>query len=600
MRTQVRHDLWILAALSLLTLVAMGRVVCCGFVSYDDPLYIVDNEYVRQGLSPESWTWAWSADDRTGNWHPLTWLSLMLDVEMFGVRPLGHHAVNLLIHVLAVCGLYLALSQLTRWQLPSGWAAAAFAVHPVHVESVAWISERKDVLSGLFWMLGLIAYARYTRAASSRGAILWYLSVTVMYGLGLLSKPMMVTFPCVLLLFDAWPLGRIRIASAATADATDNTISITPLPRSGILWCVVEKLPWFVLAALMCVATIKSQGASVISLDEVSRLDRLLHTPNAYVTYLSKTAWPTRLSVFYPRDGFRDSAVCGTLSLGLLLLISVWCWNSRRLFPARLIGWLWFLGTLIPVIGIVQVGHQAIADRYLYLPQIGLLMILAFGFQRIENSIPIAMSDQRRHAALTRWIPVAGLVLIPIYVVLSYVQIGQWRNSTRLYEHAIAVTRNNWQCHFNLGVVFSDAGQHREAIEQYQTVLRLRPSHPKVHNNLGVCLAALGKYDEAIRIYRAGLSVHPQHGGMRMNLGNVLARTGKFEAALMEYVRARQIAPDNLQVLYNLAQCQASAGHMSDAIQTAHYALERLSGTGMPQFRRQIQDQLTEWEHSEE
>lgn len=595
----------VLSGLTALTVLAMGRVLCCGFVSYDDPLYVTDNTFVRQGLTWESWNWAWSADVRTGNWHPLTWLSLMLDVQLFGVRPLGHHAINLLLHVICVACLYMSLSRMTGRRFQSAWVAAIFGVHPVHVESVAWISERKDVLSGLFWVGGMLAYSRYVNARSTRAAVNAYLVVTLMLVLGLLSKPMVVTFPFALLLLDFWPLRRIRlktedvtlIGTNRPGDVSGDTETTAGHLGCKVVTCLLEKLPWMVLSAVMCLVAVRAQGPSVVSLSELSHFDRLLHTPVAYVMYLSKTVWPTNLAVFYPREDFRCSPTIGALSFSLLVAITIWCWRTRNLFPARLVGWLWFLGTLVPVIGIVQVGHQAFADRYLYLPQIGLLIMVSFGLfppkpaTRQHNSVDVGRQP------LSLGMRGVALAIIPVLLGMSFVQIGHWCDSVRLYQHGIAVTRANWLCHFNLGTILSDHGQHAAAIEHYQSVLRYRPDHPKVHNNLGVSLAASGRCDQAIAAFRMGLAIHPWHYGMRMNLGNALARSDRCQEAAEQYATARQLNPNDLQLLHNLALCQANSGMTNAAIRTAREALSAFPARNdKPHFRRSLQERLAEWE----
>jgi protein O-mannosyl-transferase len=514
----------------------------------------------------------------------------MLDAQLFGLRPAGFHAVNLVLHVLVVCSLYRVLSLTTGNQLRSAWVAVIFGIHPVHVESVAWISERKDVLSGLFWMLALLAYVRYVQADSRREAFRNYIAVTLMFGLGLLSKPMVVTFPFVLPLLDFWPLRRWHIGQHG------KSIPPVAMLRQRLFYSFLEKLPWCALSAIMCAVTIKSQGAAVVSLNELSQKDRLLHTPVAYMVYLSKTVWPVDLAVFYPREVSRDSVFASALSVCLLTCITAVCWSSRKYAPARIVGWLWFLGTLVPVIGIVQAGNQAFADRYLYLPQVGLLILLCFGISPIRNAT-CAPEPGKSHCFLrTHWWQAGGMVILPLFVVLSHIQVGYWRDSFRLYEHALSVTRDNWQCHFNLGAVLSEAGRHAEAIPHYQSVLRLRPLHPKIHKNLGVSLVASGNLSEAIRVYRDGLALHPENTGLRMNLGNALARAGEFDTALAEYRKAELQDPHNLQLLFNLSQCMAISGNKSEAIKTARRALELPVDSKQRQFHQQIQRQVAEWE----
>ena len=404
--------------------VVFGQTLRHEFVNYDDDEYVYDNPRVALGLTDEGIQWAFT-HVHADNWHPLTTLSHMLDCEIYGLQPWGHHLTNVLLHAAAAILLFLALRRLTSALWPSAVVAAVFAIHPLHVGSVAWISERKDVLSGVFFMLVLWAYACYAR--SERRTWGQYILVVVLFALGLMCKPTLVTLPFVLLLLDYWPLG--RFASKGRND------------RAGWRSLVLEKIPFFVLSAASCVVTILAQGRTLIPMHELTFAERVGNAAVAYVVYLGQTIYPVRLAVVYPYPAGHVNIAQAILAFLFLGIISVIFFLWRKKYPFLLIGWLWFLGMLVPMIGLVQVGPQPHADRYTYLPQIGLCVLAIWGAAelsakwRVPHQVTAAIAS----------------VVIGGFMLLSYFQASNWQNSETLWSQALANTANNHIAENNLG-----------------------------------------------------------------------------------------------------------------------------------------------------
>lgn len=450
-------------SLALLTLATYLPVLAHGFIRFDDPLYVTRNHHVQAGLSWEGIAWAFSANVAS-NWHPLTLLSHMLDCELFGMDPLGHHLTSLLLHAVSVVLLFEALRRMTGCVWRSAFVAALFAVHPTHVESVAWIAERKDVLSGFFWMLTLLAWVCYVRQPSPKR----YAAVALALAAGLLSKPMVVTLPFVLLLLDVWPLRR--------------TIRIQ------------EKLPLFALAAASCVATVIAQSGAIGLASRFPLRLRLANAVLSYVAYLGKTVLPTRLAVFYPMpDEFPAWKVAGAALL--LAVLTVLACRAGRSFA---VGWLWFLGALVPVIGIVQVGGQAMADRYTYLPTIGLFLIAAWGLPR--------------RAA---WVAV---VVVLALAAGTRLQLRYWEDSESLFRHAAAVTERNFIAHLNLAQIHAERGEHGPALEHFRTTLEIRPGMWQAQASLGNTLRRWGRPDKALPHLRNAVRLRPHDPRLRRAL----------------------------------------------------------------------------------
>ncbi len=539
------------AGLVVLTAIVFGATADHGFVNYDDEPYVLENPHVARGLTVEGLRWAFT-QSHVSNWHPLTWLSHMADVELFGLtHPGGHHLTSVLLHAATAVVLFLVLLQMTAAGWPSAFAAALFAVHPLHVESVAWIAERKDVLSGLFFVLTVAAYVGYVRRPPS---VPRYLLVAGLFTLGLLSKPMLVTLPFVLLLLDYWPLERLSIETpphAAPVAQRRRLAVVTPL--------VLEKLPLFALAIAAAVVTYVVQDSARGSLSHLTVWSRVANALNSYVAYLWMFVYPARLAVFYPHPGdalpsWRTVGAC--LVLGLVSAAAlIW----RRRHPYLLVGWLWYLGMLVPVIGFVQVGSQAMADRYTYLTQIGLYIAAAWGAMHVAGTSPSR-----------RWIcGVAACVVILILSAAASRQVWYWHDSETLWNHALVSTARNHEAHNHLARALALRGEADQAISHYRQALEIRPDFVEAHNNLGNALASRGDSAAALAHYRTALNLKPDYVEAHNNLGLALADRGQLEAAIAEYRRALTFDPDFAAAHYNLGNALAARDDIDGAI--AHY-----------------------------
>jgi Flp pilus assembly protein TadD len=507
------------------------------YLNLDDDVYVVENPHVRDGLSVEGIAWAFTRTHEA-YWLPLTWISLMADVELYGVRAGPHLLTNAALHVVAAVLLYGLLLTTTGAAGASAWVAAVFAVHPIHVESVAWVSQRKDVLSTLFWMLTALGYVRYTR----RPGMARYLGVLIAFSLGLLAKPTLVTLPFVLLLLDYWPLGR--------ADA-------------GFKRLVVEKLPLAAIAAAASVVTLATQtkAGAVHALGETDVAMRLGNVAAGYLRYLGKLVCPSNLTLFYPLAPIPvDVAAGAALAIGAATVAAV---ALRRRAPYAAVGWAWYLGVLVPVIGFVQVGGQALADRYVYLASIGPTIALAWGLAWAVSARPTAA----RALAAVAAISVVGMAL------LSHRQVGYWRDSIVAFERAVAVTENNFLAHNNLGEALARAGRTEEAGEHYAKAVRIHPGYPPARNNLGTYLAKQGRYAEATEHFEAALRIDPQLSAAENNLATIHARSGRSELAIEHYRRALAVDPHNAHAHSGLADVLLRAGRRHEAASAYRAAL---------------------------
>ena len=582
------------ALLLLAVALVFGQTVRHEFIDYDDHDYVGDNPQVARGFTASGIAWAFTRF-HSSNWHPLTWLSHMLDCQLYGLNyPGGHHLTNVLLHAASAALVFLVLRQITGDLWPSAFAAALFAIHPLHVESVAWVAERKDVLSGLFFMLTLAAYADYARRPFSLPR---YLLVTVLFVLGLMAKPMLVTLPFVLLLLDYWPLGRISCRGAFGAgkssspgalreplqnsddrrqafDSVRNPPfsrqSVSPTPQSPALGRgVLEKLPWLVLTAVSCAVTYAAQGTAGSICQRLPLGPRIANALVSCATYLIQFFHPVRLAVFYPYP--QDSLPIGKIAgSGLLLAgISLAVLACRRKCPYLLVGWLWYLGMLVPVIGLVQVGSQSMADRYSYLPQIGLYIALAWGAERAS-----------RDWACRRWVGgAAATIVLASLACRAWQQASYWKNEETLWTHALACTAENYLARNGLGTVAAERGQIDEAVAQYRRAVKLEPNYELAHYNLGLVLAGREQVEEAIAQFQKALEIKPDHVAALNNLAWILAtypdarfRDGRRAVTLAQ--RARELSSSDANTLDTLAAACAEAGRFGEAVQTAHRALD--------------------------
>lgn len=507
------------------------------FVSFDDYAFVVDNPHVTAGFTADSLRWALAdAYDAAGG--PLTWLSHMLDVELFGTSPGGHHLQSVLLHAANTVLLLLALWQMTGSVWRSAFMAALFGVHPMHVESVAWVSERKDVLAGMFWLLAMWAYVRYVRQPRA----VRYVLVAVLLTLGLLAKPMVATLPLILLLLDAWPLERATISWAGRARW--RTLAIEKMPLVGI---AVSFLIWTFFAQ-------RGIGA-VVSLEALSFPARVANALTSFVVYVDKLIWPSGLAVFYPFP--RAASIWWPLAgAGFLIAACMLAWRCASRRPQLLVGWLWYVITLMPVIGLVQVGSHAMADRFTYLPSIGLFLIVAWEGPRV-----LSMIVRWRHAATA-----AGLVLVVAFAVVARRQVGYWQTSETLWGRALAVTTGNYRAHAGLAEV--RAGQNRidEAIAHYSEALRLAPDEADWHVNLGLLLVRNGDIARAADSFNRAVRLRPRDAESQNNLGAMLARLNRTSEAVAAYTRALEIRPQYALARRNLGLALAAQGDVPAGI----------------------------------
>jgi Flp pilus assembly protein TadD len=565
--SNVRPDLLICLMLVTLTLAVYWQVRHHSFVNFDDGLYVTDNYHVRAGLSLASVKWALT-ETETANWHPLTRLSHMLDVQFFGMNAGAHHMTSMYFHLANTLLLFFVFKRMTGCLWQSGLVAALFALHPLHVESVAWVSERKDVLSTFFWLLTMGGYVLYVE----RPGKIRFLIPLLFFALGLMAKPMLVTLPFVLLLMDYWPLGRfggamMPFGSTDVSNRSDNPhpASLIAQPVNGrqrelILRLVIEKIPFFALSAASCWMTIHAQQGkgAVASLERFPIVVRITNALVSYVKYIAKTIWPENLASYYPHPGI--ASWWWVLGAGLLLVaVSIPAIRTIRQWPWFMVGWLWFLGTLVPVIGFLQVGAQAMADRYTYVPLIGLFIITAWGF-------PELIAGWRHKKKLLAW---AGAFLLITLMVSSWFQVRHWKNSIALYEHALHVTKNNYFAHDGMGLLLASRGKKDEAIHHYSAALRIRPDFAEAHNHLGNVLKTKGITAEATDHYREALRIKPEYADAYCNLGHILAGQGKLADAVKQYSVALKLRPEYPKAHYHLASVLMNQGKIDEAI--AHY-----------------------------
>lgn len=538
----------IICILLVMAVIAVyGQVIQHQFVSFDDYLHIVDNPHVREGLTLQGLKWAFTTN-HAGNWQPMTWISHMLDCELYGLNPAGHHWINLQFHILNTLLLFILLQQMTGAVWRSAFVATLFALHPLHVESVAWIAERKDVLSTFFGILTIIAYQCYVKKLH----FVRYSIVMLLFCLGLMAKPMLITLPFLLLLLDFWPLNRFQHTQGALQP--ENRV---PLYRQRFFRLVLEKIPLLIPVIISVLLTFWSQQSykAVGSLEAYPVNVRIANALVSYVMYLVKGFWPVKLAVFYPHSG-------GTLkwwqtfgSAFLIVGASIWAVRMSRRYAYLAVGLFWYLGTLIPVIGLVQVGVQGMADRYTYIPLIGIFIIIVWGAADLV--------DRWRYKKMILAVA-AGVGIFPLAVV-AWFQVGYWENSLTLFKRAISVTKDNWLAHNSLGVALSKTGKFDEAIYHFHRTLSIRPKDAMAYNNLGSTLAMKGELDEAILNFRKAVAITPGYVKALDNLGKALFSQKKYDEAYPYFRRALQLKPDCASAHYHLGKLLFEQGEVEEA-----------------------------------
>jgi len=534
-RTNWPSAVWKMAGIVILLAglvwLVFGQTLRHQFVNFDDGAYVYRNPAVARGISSEAITWAFT-HVVAANWHPLTMLSHMLDCSLYGVAPGGHHLTNVLLHTTAAIMLFLVFWSMTEALWRSAFVAAVFAVHPLHVESVAWIAERKDVLSGVFFMLTIGLYVHYAR----RPTALRYLSVLACFALGLAAKPMLVTLPFVLLLLDYWPLGRFR------------TSTVTKL--------ITEKIPLFILTVAACVETLLSQHQSIDLIKTMSLGARVANAFVAVMIYMGQTFWPTNLAVFYPHPE-RNIPLWQVVSgVGFFTLTSAAALALRKAAPYFMVGWFWYAGMLLPVIGIVQVGIQGHADRYMYLPQIGLTIIVTWGVAAVSKNW-----QYRRE-----FLSILCLAIIALLVYSDRLQATYWQDSLSLWEHAAAVTPDNETVREHLSDAYLEKGLTDDAITQAKHALRVLPDSADAQGTLGAALARKGELNDALVHLRRALELNPQLIRAHYNIGNVLAEEGNIDEAITNYEAEIRIYPSFVEGHNNLARALFGKGDISTAM----------------------------------
>jgi protein O-mannosyl-transferase len=555
--TPGRSDLLIILGLAVVTLAIYAQMIGHQFITLDDDAYITQNAMVNRGVTLAGVAWAFTTLDQ-GNWHPLTWIAHMMDSQLFGMNAGGHLLVNALIHVANTLLVFWFLFRTTHARWPSALVAALFALHPLHVESVAWAAERKDTLSTFFGLLSLIAYVRYAEAPSIRR----YAWVAIMLALGLLAKPMLVTWPFVMLLLDYWPLRRFNGQPARRSFGGGGWSVARRL--------VVEKIPLFALVAVSAVITTlaQSHGGAVRTFQDFPTALRLANALVSYVKYLLRTFWPNDMAVYYPYTTAGTPAWQIICAAFLLIGITALCFFQRKLRPYLVVGWLWFLGTLVPVIGIVQVGGQTMADRYFYIPSIGLFIVIAFGLADVARSWRVAPS-------LRTGIAVAVLLIL---ATLTNAQIHRWSDSVTLFKHTLAVTPPNLMIENNLGSALSRIERHDEAAAHFEKALEIIPANYDsllydLLLNMGVSRFYQNRLPETIEYCQSALRLRPDAPKAHDLMGMALAMQGQGEAALDEMRRAAELAPNDADIQKDLGVTLARLGRTSEAIDRFHEAL---------------------------
>jgi tetratricopeptide (TPR) repeat protein len=535
-----KRDFLISLLLVCTTLAIFWQIVYCDFTNYDDNQYVTENRHVQNGLTSENVAWAFTSCEPS-YWMPLSWLSFMLDFELYGLNPMGYHWTNLLLHIANTLLLFLIFKRMTGAVWKSAFIAALFGLHPLNVESVAWVAERKNVLSTFFWMLTVLTYLYYVARPSLRR----YLLIFFTFAFGLMAKPIIVTLPFVLLLLDYWPLQRLQSDQWLNGNGTPRSRSQShSRQRWSPLRLVLEKVPFFVLAAITSVLTflVQHNSGAAKSVELFPLKDRIANALVSYVAYIGKMIWPQNLAVFYPHPG---SGLPLWQIVGAVLLlagITILATGVTRRHPFILVGWLWYLGTLVPVIGLVQSGDQGMADRFTYVPLIGLFVIIAWGVPRL-----MAGWHYGRFALVSS----AGTVIL-LLAICTTMQLRHWKNDTTLFTHALRVTENNFLAHHNLGSALARQGRYEEATAHFMETLRISPNHVTGHYNLGLALAKQGRLDEAIAQYSAALRLKPDYPEALNGLGVVLARQGKLKDAIAHFTAALQVKPDYAPARGNL------------------------------------------------
>jgi Tfp pilus assembly protein PilF len=540
------------------TALAFWQVGSSGFINLDDTPYVTGNSHVRQGITGRGLIWAFTTG-HASNWHPLTWISHMVDVQFFGLRPTWHHLTNLLFHIASTVLLFFVLHRMTKALWKSAFVAALFALHPLHVESVAWVAERKDVLSTFFWVVTMGAYAGYVE----RPGLKRYLTVCGCFVLGLLSKPMLVTLPFVLLLLDYWPLGRL----SQEGTAVFRWATIRPL--------LVEKVPFFLLAGFSCVVTYYVQQQAMPLAESLPLTARLANALVAYAANMGKMVWPVDLAVLYPHPGWWPfwKVGVGAVILALFAFLAV---GAGKRHPYVPVGWLWYTGTLIPVIGIVQVGSQAMADRYTYIPLVGLFIVVVWGIPELLARLP------RRREAL---VALSALCLVCLFL-RTWKQVSYWHNDITLYNHTLAVTDRNGPIRVNRGIAYWASRNYNAAIADFNKAIEINPGMAHAYLNLGVAYNSLRDHTRAIEAFNKAQAINPKYAAVYLNRGLAYETMGNHVRAIADFSRAIEVNPELAIAYDNRGAAYGVMGNHVRAIADFNKAIEVDPGYAVAYYNR--------------
>jgi protein O-mannosyl-transferase len=579
--------------LAAATLVAFWQVHHCDFTNYDDDTYVTRNSHIQDGVTIKAIRWAFTTG-YANFWHPMTWLSHMLDVQLFGLNPRGHHLTNLLFHIANTLLLFFVFHRMTSALWKSAFIAALFALHPLHVESVAWVAERKDVLSTFFWILTMGAYIFYVE----RPGMQRYLAVLVFFALGLMAKPMLVTLPLVMLLLDYWPLRRLQETKSAPNIRPEGKAPAVAGKRKGksekkhggkgavkaaehpakteergerkydwalIRFLLREKIPFFALTVFSSIVAFIAQqeGGAVSTIEGLPLGVRLANAFVSYTIYIGKMIWPSNLAAYYPHPGWWPLWQVGGAVLLFLAVTFIVIRGAKR-FPYLPVGWLWYVGTLVPVIGLVQVGGHARADRYTYIPLIGLFIMVAWG-------IPEFLKGWRyRKAAL--WL--SSALSLSCLSIVTWTQVGYWQNNFTLFEHTLKVTDRNVVAYNNRGNAYWSLGNYRQALEDYAKVIELNPKLPEAYNNRGAAYQNLGNYRQAIEDYTKAIEVKPKYAEAYNNRGGAYAILGNYRQAIEDCTKAIELNPKYAGAYNRRGNAYGSLGNYRQAIEDYSKAIE--------------------------
>jgi tetratricopeptide (TPR) repeat protein len=561
--------------LAVVTFIAFYQITQSEFINYDDGEYVTENKHIRGGLTVEGMVWAFTAG-HSGNWHPLTWISHMVDVQIFGLHPGWHHLINLLFHLANTLLLFFILCRMTRALWQSAFVAALFALHPLHVESVAWVAERKDVLSTFFWMLTMGTYVFYV----ARPGLIRYLVVILFFTLGLMAKPMLVTLPFILLLLDYWPLQRplqkepsrkvLPLPKKEKSKGVPTALG-GPVQPAGSQWSLVypllvEKIPFFILAIFSSIITylVQSQGGAVSSLQTLPLGARIANAFIAYIAYIAKMIWPMNLAVLYPHPGSRPFWQVLGAAIALILL-TVLVFRRAKKHPFGVVGWLWYLISLVPVIGIIQVGSHSMADRYTYVPLIGLFVIVAWGITELTRSWPYR----------TQTLITLSVLSLFCLTFLTWRQVGYWRNNITLYDHTLEVTDRNSIIYSNRGLAYSNSlGRNAEAIIDFNKAIEISPSLTKTYNNRGLSYDHLGNFQQAMRDFDKAIELDPGFAAVYNNRGITYRHLSNFQQAIGDFDKAIELDPGYAAAYNNRGIAYGNLGNPQQAMRDFDKAVE--------------------------